>query len=399
LKPVISIIVPVYKTEKYIARCLKSLVGQTFRDIEIICVNDGSPDNAPAICADYAQKDSRIIILAQINQGPSAARNTGLSHARGEYIQFCDSDDFYDTAMCEKLYNAVVMSGADLAAVGTKIVYKDCIPAHLGDGEYYWIKFNGLHKISSDTFRETDASVWNKIFRKKIIDEYDIRFPIGLFNEDACFFVKYLFVAKYIFYLDEPLYNYVRRTGSTMYISLHLKTPRAIDHVNILYDIKGFMEKYGLAREYTGIFVWMILSYANYAIWNGTESIYQEVFDKCAVLLKDIDFNECMAGSYYRDDIIRLYALKKNEPELYFLLSIPGAASLNQKLKIISALRSCFLFPWYIYKTFCMMYSKAFPKRSIKAFLRAYLYFPYFSYKIYLNMAGHELKLWRVDHG
>jgi glycosyltransferase involved in cell wall biosynthesis len=407
--PVISIIVPVYKTEKYIARCLESLVNQTFRDIEIICVNDGSPDNAPAVCADYAQKDSRIILLAQSNQGLSAARNTGLSHARGEYIQFCDSDDYYDTTMCEKLFSAIVASGADLAMAGTNIVYEDGIPAEPGSEDYYWVKFKGLHKITSEVFQKTNVSVWNKIYRKKVIDEYDIRFPAGLNYEDACFSFKYLFVAKYIFYLDEPLYNYIRRTGSIMYISLYEKTPRAIDHVNILYDIEVFMEKHGLTRNYTSIFVWMIVSYANYAIWNGTEAIYQEVFEKCAGLLKEIDFNDCMAESYDKNDVIRLYALKKGDRDLYFSVDrgimerdslIQERDSLIQEKQqraqtfdrglkdglFIPALRSCLFFPWYIYKTFCMIYNMPYPKRSISILLRACFFFPYYVLKIYLTM-------------
>jgi glycosyltransferase involved in cell wall biosynthesis len=402
-KPVISIIVPVYKTEKYIVRCLESLVNQTFRDIEIICVNDGSPDNAPAICADYAQKDSRIILLAQSNQGLSAARNTGLFHARGEYIQFCDSDDYYDTTMCEKLYNSVIASGADLAMVGIKIVYEDGIPAHPGDDEYHRIKFSGLHKINSDVFQKTDVYAWNKIFKKKIIDEYDIRFPTGLKYEDACFFFKYLFVAKYIFYLDEPLYNYVRRTGSIMYITLYQKTPMAIDHVNILYDIEVFMEKHGLTRKYTSIFVWMILSYANCAIWDGTEAIYQEVFEKCTALLKEIDFNKCMAENYDKDDVIRLYALKKNDRDLYFSVdkaiiewnslvqerdSPPsGINNLEKPGRFIYLFKSCLLFPWYLYKTYRYIYRNPVKQLSLKQFIKSYLFFPDFVLKAYLGAA------------
>jgi glycosyltransferase involved in cell wall biosynthesis len=413
--PVISIIVPVYKTEKYIARCLESLVNQTFRDIEIICINDGSPDNAPAICEEYADRDSRIVIFSQTNQGLSAARNTGLAHARGEYIQFCDSDDFYDTSMCEKLYNVIVTSGADIAAAGTKIVYENGIPAHLGDDEYYRLKFNGLYKINNDIFRKTDVSVWNKIFRKKIMDEYDIRFPIGLFNEDACFFAKYLFVAKYIYYLDRPLYNYVRRAGSIMHISLYLKTPKAIDHVNILYDIEVFMERHGLTREYTSIFVWMVLSYANYAIWNGTSAIYQEVFDKCAALLKEIDFNECMAESYYRDDIIRLYALKKGDRDLYFSVdsairernslvqerdslvqerdslvqerdSPPhGISKLERSGLIVYLFKSSLFFPWYLYKTYRCIYRNPVKQLALRQVVKSYLFFPYFVLKAYFG--------------
>ena len=110
----ISIIVPVYNTEKYLGVCLDSLISQTYKDIEIICVDDGSTDNSLQILNDYAAKDSRIKILTQKNQGPSVARNLGLEKAKGEYITFVDSDDWVSIDMCEKIYSKAIDTNADL---------------------------------------------------------------------------------------------------------------------------------------------------------------------------------------------------------------------------------------------------------------------------------------------
>ncbi len=111
----VSIIVPVYNVEKYLKRCLDSLISQTLKDIEIICVNDGSKDNSDKILEEYARKDSRIIIINQENQGISVARNNGMDIAKGKYVGFVDSDDWVDSDFFEKLYNAAEKNNAQMA--------------------------------------------------------------------------------------------------------------------------------------------------------------------------------------------------------------------------------------------------------------------------------------------
>jgi len=429
--PAISIIVAVYKTEKYISRCLESLINQTFRDIEIICVNDGSPDNAQAICEYYAQNDERFVLLSQSNQGLSAARNTGLLHARGKYIQFCDSDDFYELTMCEKMYNAIVTSNSDIVTAGTNVLYEDLpiLPPQYDD--YFKVKFIGLRRISCEIFQKTDVCVWNKIFIKETLDKYAIRFPLGLINEDVAFSAKYFFVAKYIFYLNEPLYNYVRRIDSVMYTSVYQKNPKALDHVLILYDVQAFMKKYDLTTGYNALFAWMVVANTNLAHSFGTEDIHKEIFNNGVELLKEIDFNECMTWHYHRDDLLRLFALKKNDPEMYFSVERYNSEyqqtknevfRLNEKLTEIiqesrqlrdqiaqinneyerfttihattfdkrlkdgllkPTLRAFLIFPWQIYKSFCMVYNNPLPKRSLKLLIKSYLFFPYYTLKAY----------------
>ena len=112
-KPKVSVIVPIYNVEKYLDRCMQSVLNQTLKDIEIIMVDDGSPDNCPSMCDEYARKDNRIKVIHKKNGGLGFARNSGLEIATGEYVAFIDSDDFIDTSMYETLYNTAKIYGLD----------------------------------------------------------------------------------------------------------------------------------------------------------------------------------------------------------------------------------------------------------------------------------------------
>lgn len=122
--PKVSIIVPIYNVEKYLDRCIQSLVNQTLNDIEIILVDDGSPDNCPSMCDEYAQKDNRIKVIHKQNAGLGYARNSGLEIAIGEYIAFVDSDDYVDTSMYETLYKKAITISADAVFVDLKLKFQ-----------------------------------------------------------------------------------------------------------------------------------------------------------------------------------------------------------------------------------------------------------------------------------
>jgi hypothetical protein len=296
--------------------------------------------------------------------------------------------------MCEKMYNAIVTAKADIVASGTNVTYEG-VPIVLSDETYYRMKFKGLRNVDIEIVQGTDVSVWNKIFKKEIIDKYDIRFPFGLTNEDACFFIKYLFVSKTIYYLAESLYIYVRRPGSIMSNVLYHRTSRALDHVDIIYDIISFMERYGLKKKHEDILIWIIIAYTYHAIHYGTETIYREVFNKGAEFCKDIDLNLLVSGEYSRDDIIRVYAFKKNNPEMYFNQTI--TADIEPEDKTITAdiepedkkilfpcvFKSYIFFPWYIYKTSRIVHNSPVQKKRPSDLIKAYLFFPYFILKTY----------------
>ena len=180
-KPLLSIIVPVYKVENYLQKCIDSILAQTFTDFELILVEDGSPDGCPALCDAAAAKDARIRVLHQKNGGLSAARNAGLDVARGEWIGFVDSDDYIAPEMYETLYKAVQNTGADLALCDYAAVDEagiPCLPPYTGLAQRI---FTGreLLKRATNTMAQP---AWNKLYRRAIFAQ--LRYPEGKLNED-----------------------------------------------------------------------------------------------------------------------------------------------------------------------------------------------------------------------
>ena len=176
-QPKISVIVPVYKVENFLDRCVESIVGQTYENLEIILVDDGSPDNCPALCDAAAAKDARIRVIHQKNGGLSAARNAGLDAARGAWIGFVDSDDYIAPEMYEVLYQAVQSTGADLALCDYAEVDETgapCLPPYTGLAQRI---FTGreLLKRATNTMAQP---AWNKLYRRAIFAQ--LRYPEGI---------------------------------------------------------------------------------------------------------------------------------------------------------------------------------------------------------------------------
>lgn len=209
----VSIIVPVYNVEKYISDCLESLVNQSLQEIEIIIVNDGSPDNSLAIANEYYDKyKDKIRIFTTENKGVSHARNFGIDKAKGEYILFVDSDDTIQLDMCEKLYNKAINDQNDLVICGRNNIYEN---QKTGSVTLQESKTNVLSQnfaLSNRSFEFAHISPfpWDKLFKREIIG--DIRFPLNMRFEDIVFSYKVLFNSKSIGVVEEPLYNYRRTT-------------------------------------------------------------------------------------------------------------------------------------------------------------------------------------------
>ena len=318
--PVISIIVPIYNAEKDLSRCLNSLINQTFNNIEIICVIDGSPDNSLNICKEYQSNEPRMVIVSQENRGVSEARNNGLVNAKGKYIQFCDPDDYYALDMCEKLYNAIFLSNADLAIVGIKVLY-DQVPITVSDKEYFRIKGNGLTTINEYVTKNTDVSLCNKIFKKSIIDTYNINFPSKLHYEDACFCYKYFLISKTIYFVPEYIYTYVRHDNSIMSNTFQ-KTPWAIDHVKILEDVKKFMLKNNLNGIYEkDIFLWIVTVSVYFVLLHGLEQIFNSTMQIASDLIADIHDDYIKSCPFvFKNDRLKLLSLKNKDKKNIFRL-------------------------------------------------------------------------------
>lgn len=210
----ISVIVPIYKVESYLCRCVDSILAQKHRNLEIILVDDGSPDNCPQICDEYAARDERIKVIHKANGGLSSARNAGLDIASGDWVSFIDSDDWIEPDMYEILLQNAVNTNAEISVGGVndEVVDNDCVTV---------IKttYNGVLKI--ETLSPTEAmtryfttswAAWDKIYRKELFQT--IRFPVGEINEDEAIVLKLLDSCTAIVYTNQAFYHYIHRAQS-----------------------------------------------------------------------------------------------------------------------------------------------------------------------------------------
>ncbi len=218
-KPVISVIVPVYNVEKYVGRCLTSIINQSYTNLEIIVVNDGSTDNSLSVCESYAAKDNRIKLITQENRGLSGARNTGLRHYTGEYVTFVDSDDWIHESMIEYLYNLIIRHNCEMSKCGNLRVsegnslnknYKE-----LEDTIYTRDEFMKL--FLSGTY----TACWSRLFRKDIISGFE--FPEGLNCEDYIYMYEAIRRVKIVAVNELPLYYYFVREDSIVNENFNLR--------------------------------------------------------------------------------------------------------------------------------------------------------------------------------
>ena len=273
----VSIVVPVYNVEEYLRDCLDSLVGQTLKDIEIICVNDGSKDNSLDILKKYAKKDSRIRIIDKRNEGQSIARNIALKAVRGEYIGFVDSDDWVDLNFFEKLYNEAVKNDCDIAAGG--------IECNKTDGGFFVkdISFKNIkiYTKTSDKYKVTKvakaAFIWNKIYKKEIFDKLNLEFEPNRYYEDIMFSHIILHKSGRLVTVPGVYYHYRFNPSSTVNtVSQKKKEDFKTEVFKSIEYIKKNKIKVNLAKYYPmytsvikifGIPILRIKSWENYSIY------------------------------------------------------------------------------------------------------------------------------------
>lgn len=226
--PKFSVILPVYNVEDYLEYCLDSIVNQTFKDIEIICINDGSTDNSLKILNEYAKIDSRFVIVSQENQGQGTARNLGIDIASGEYIVFVDPDDWIDLNMLEKLNEKFQLYSTDM-------IQFDCLQ-HYDGKQRLKIKELSLLKVVYKKFKydlnhnkffswqdfkkelfHIPLALWNKAYSRDFLNKNNLRIPNTRIAEDEAFSICCLLSTDKVYYIGEPFYHYRMRTGSTVH--------------------------------------------------------------------------------------------------------------------------------------------------------------------------------------
>lgn len=205
----ISVIVAVYNIEKYIVRCIESIINQSYRELEIILVDDGSTDASGKICDAYAEKDERIKVIHRENGGLSAARNTGIEQASGQFIAFVDGDDWIDSVMYQEMAEQAEKNGADFVACRYRCIYRD---SEKDGSTGKVIVFTEPFSMLIQYLKEDEAfliqhAAWNKLYRRDLLG--DERFPEGRWYEDVVFSAKILSRVQKGVYLDKALYNYV----------------------------------------------------------------------------------------------------------------------------------------------------------------------------------------------
>ena len=211
-QPLISIVVPVYNVKAFLAKCLDSIVKQTYMNLEIIVVDDGSTDGSEEICDSYAERDGRISVIHKENGGLASARNAGIDLAHGEYIGFVDSDDFIEPFMYEKLLKALLKHSCEIAVCGINYVFDDgtVIPKANLEPERIFDFQQAITEMN--TFRLFDMGAWSKLYSRRLFD--DIRFPIGKLSEDFFIMYKLFNRSRYVVYVPDACYNYFQRANS-----------------------------------------------------------------------------------------------------------------------------------------------------------------------------------------
>ena len=230
-KALISIIVPVYNVEEYLEKCVFSLITQTYKNLEIILIDDGSNDRSPKICDFLVKKDPRIVVIHQNNSGVSAARNTGIEASSGEFIAFIDGDDYISPYMMECLYRRIVSDQSDVAICGYRKVDEEghelsvaTIPDMIVSGP------QAIRMHYQDT-AGIMVLPWDKLYHRKLFN--DIRFPIGKRCEDEAVFYQILDLCERASILAEPYYSYVQHEDSFMGRSYSIER---LDGVEAFYE-------------------------------------------------------------------------------------------------------------------------------------------------------------------
>lgn len=211
MKPKFSIVVPIYNVEQYLEKCVDSLLNQTYGDIEIILVDDGSPDHCPQMCDEFAKSDNRVVVIHKQNGGLSDARNKGLEMAQGEYIMFVDSDDYLEINACER-FAEFTKQGYDILVGDASIEGGSANIEHIEKTETVYSGEDYL--LTALAARKMPMAAWLNVYRKKFLENYDLRFKYGRLHEDEEFTPRAFLKAGQVVCTGIVFYHYIIRNNS-----------------------------------------------------------------------------------------------------------------------------------------------------------------------------------------
>lgn len=241
METAISVIVPVYRVEKYLPACIDSILNQTFTDFELILVDDGSPDRCPEICDETAKRDARVRAIHQANQGLSAARNAGIEAAHGAWLSFVDSDDFLAPDFLETLHDAEVRAGADCALCGVQLT--DEAGQKIGQLLSVADGVRTGRSILETLCRASEIPylvAWNKLYRRDVFQT--LRYPVGMQNEDTYLAAELFDTVQTVICVSKPMYFYRQRADSIMHTAVttrNLDRMWAFEHCFAYFEARG----------------------------------------------------------------------------------------------------------------------------------------------------------------
>ena len=276
-----SIIVPVYKVEPYLEKCVRSVLNQTFTDFELILVDDGSPDRSPAICDELAKSDARIRVIHKNNGGASTARNAALAVAKGTYISFLDADDFWlNESVLYDIYSLIRKQNAEIVVIKAINYYqnsdtfsetynsflsKDLEPDHY--------ELNLYRLISASAYR---ANAWNKVFLRELMERNNLFFTEGTIAEDVDWAARLCLAARSITILDNPVYAY--RTGRPGSVTSKLSIKNLIDTRDSIIRCISYVKDQELSAQFKNAF-YSYVAY-RYVIWMAESFLVKDVRKK-----------------------------------------------------------------------------------------------------------------------
>lgn len=278
-KAKISVVVPFYNVSKYIGKCLDSIVNQTMKDLEIILVNDESPDDSIMTALEYYKKDPRITILYQKNKGLSGARNTGLWYSHAPFVYFADSDDYLFPNTCEVLYDNLIKSGADLTVGAIENEYHADYNSMRAERLGCMLRYHGLQKLDNDVIY-TNIAVWNKLFRRSVINKYGLHFPEGLWYEDTYFVLAYMMLSDTVYFVPDPVYMYVHRAGSITSATRerYSYNRKGLDNMRVTeWLFNDYVKRYDLLPKYKSFMSQWIVSRCDCALMSAGPDCISDV--------------------------------------------------------------------------------------------------------------------------
>jgi len=286
----ISVIVPIYNVEDYLDDCIKSILNQTYENIELILINDGSTDNCEAICKKYEKNDKRVKYYFKENGGLSSARNYGIEKSNGKYYMFIDSDDYIDSDMVEKLYDAIVKNKVDIACCGKYLEYKNETILVNSKGDFFCDNIESLRRILR--IDNIDTSCCDKLFDSKLFQ--NIRFPEGRLFEDLGTLYKIIDISNGLYHIHFPLYHYRKHDNSIINSKFN---PKKLDSIYFRKEIHEFvLKKYPQLKSDSELFYFPILindTFKCYALkLNNEYEIFKNEIKKyiCDILFSKICF-------------------------------------------------------------------------------------------------------------